>query len=166
MTHDHHADAGHGAAGGWRLERHAHGRLSLVAADGARHDNVDVLRGFPVTAPRGPVAVVAADGTELAWIDSLEAAPAPLRAMLEQELAQREFLPVIERIEAVSDSEPAEWSVATDRGPRRFKVAHADDIARLPDDSAFITDIDGIRYHIESLSRLPLRDRRLFEKMF
>ncbi|MFM7033665.1 MAG: DUF1854 domain-containing protein [Planctomycetia bacterium] len=166
MTLDHDSDQVHGVTGRWRLERHAHGRLSLIDSAGVQHHNVDVLRGFPITAPRGSVAIVAADGTELAWIDSLESAPGPLREMLEQELSQREFLPVIERIETVSDGEPAEWSVMTDRGPRRFKVAHADDIARLPDDSAFVTDIDGIRYRIESLARLPLQDRRMIEKMY
>jgi hypothetical protein len=151
---------------GWRIERQYHGRLAFIDTQGTQHDNVDVLRAFPVTAPSGPVAIVSADGTELAWIDSLQDAPAALRRTLEQELAEREFLPVIERIDGVSDSEPAEWSVITDRGPRRFKVAHCDDIVRLPDDSAFITDTDGIRYRIESLTRLSLRERRLFEKMF
>ena len=150
----------------WRLERLATGRLEFIDAQGVRHGNVDVLRAFPVSAPRGPVAIVAADGGELAWVDSLEAASGTLRAVLEQELSQREFLPMIERIEAVSDGEPAEWSVVTDRGPRRFKVAHSDDIARLPDDSAFVTDTDGIRYRITSLDSLSLRERRLFEKMF
>lgn len=154
------------APGGWRIERQAHGRLAFIDARGTQHDNVDVLRAFPVTAPSGPVAIVSADGTELAWIDSLQDAPAALRRTLEQELGEREFLPVIERIDGVSDSEPAEWSVLTDRGPRRFKVAHCDDIARLPDDSAFITDTDGIRYRIESIAQLSLRERRLFEKMF
>jgi hypothetical protein len=150
----------------WRLVRHEHGRLEFIAAHGARHGNVDVLRAFPISDPRGPVAIVATDGAELAWIASLEAAPASLRAMLEEHLAQREFLPVIERIESVSDGEPAEWAVETDRGPRRFKVAHCDDITRLPDDSAFVTDTDGIRYKIHSMAQLSLRERKLFEKMF
>lgn len=152
--------------GQWRLERRAHGRLEFIDAQGVRHENVDVLRGFPISAPLGPVAIVAADGTELAWVEALGSAPTDLRRTLEEELSQREFLPVIERIEGVSDGEPAEWSVVTDRGPRRFKVAHCDDIARLPDDSAFVTDTDGIRYKIESLSILSLRERKLFEKMF
>lgn len=166
MTNDHPVPAATDAHADWRLQRHAHGRLEFIDAQGTRHDNVDVLRGFPVSAPHGAVAIVASDGSELAWIDSLQAAPAPLREMLEQELSQREFLPIIQRIEAVSDGEPAEWVVTTDRGPRRFKVAHADDITRLPDDSAFVTDTDGVRYRIASLARLSLRERKLFEKMF
>lgn len=149
----------------WRLERAAHGRLDFTAADGTKYVDVDVLRGFPVSAPAGPVAIVAADGTELAWIDSLVDLDGTLRGMLEAELAQREFLPVILRIVAVSDGEPTEWSVVTDRGPRRFTVAHADDIVYAADGGAFVSDTVGVRYHIPQVSRLDGRSRRLLVRM-
>lgn len=152
------------APAGWRLERHVHGRLDFIDASGGRHSNVDVLRAFPVSAPVGPAAIVAADGGELAWIESLAAVAAPLRTILETELAQREFLPVIERIEAVSDGEPAEWTVTTDRGPHRFKVVHADDLVTQPDGAAFVTDSHGMRYAIPSLAALDPRSRRLLER--
>jgi hypothetical protein len=152
------------SAAGWRLERHDHGRLDLVDAKGRRHPDVDVLRAFPVTAPAGPVAIIAADGGELAWIESLVEQPAELRSLLERELAQREFLPVIEGIEAISDSEPPEWTVATDRGRHRFRVAHADDISRQPDGGVFITDTFGLRYRIPRESALDATSRRLLDK--
>ena len=149
----------------WLLERAAHGRLDFIDAAGQRHVDVDVLRAFPVSAPAGPVAVVATDGAELAWIDPLSDLDEPLRGLLEQELSQREFLPVIERIEAVSDGEPMEWSVLTDRGLRRFTVAHIDDIVYTPDGSVSITDSVGVRYAIPQLSRLDSRSRRLLDRL-
>ena len=148
----------------WRLERRPHGRLDFIDAQGRVHADVDVLRGFPISDPTGPVAIVGENDIELAWIDSLAAVEPGLRAALEAELSRREFLPLVERIEEVSDSEPTEWTVATDRGRRRFKVAHADDILRLPDGGAVITDTFGVRYTIPSLSRLDTRSRRFFEK--
>lgn len=154
------------AAEGWVLERHAHGRLAFVSAAGVRHEDVDVLRAFPVSAARGPVAVVGSDGGELAWIESLAGVAEPLRSLVEHELAEREFLPVIQRIDAVSEGEPAEWTVATDRGPHRFKVGHVDDVVRQPDGVAFVTDTHGIRYLIPDIDALDGRSRRLFEKMF
>ena len=167
MTHDPsstRATRGESPAG-WDLERHAHGRLVFVAADGARHDDVDVLRAFPVSAAQGPVAIIGADGGELAWIDALASVAAPLRTILEQELAEREFLPVIERIEAIADSEPAEWTVTTDRGPHRFKVAHADDVVRQPDGAVFITDTDGMRYLVPRFDALDAESRRLLDSV-
>lgn len=152
-------------ADGWTLERHADGRIDFIDAQGRRHENVDVLRAFPVSAPRGQVAIVAATGGELAWIEELAAVEPTLRRLLEGELAVRELVPVIERIDTVSDGEPAEWWVVTDRGPRSFRVRHADDIARPDDGSATITDTVGMRYVIPDLSKLPARERRLFEKM-
>jgi hypothetical protein len=153
------------AARGWRLERADHGRLDFIAADGSRHADVDVVRAFPVTAPTGPVSIVSTDGDELAWIDALAALDQPVRGLLEQALAQREFLPMIERIVAVSDGEPTEWSVVTDRGPRRFTVAHVEDIAYSPDGGAFITDNVGVRYRIASVAKLDGRSRRLLDRM-
>ena len=148
----------------WRLERRPHGRLDFIDAQGRVHADVDVLRAFPISAPAGPVAIVGENDVELAWIDSLAAVAPALRAALEAELARREFLPLVERIEEVSDSEPAEWTVETDRGRRRFKVAHADDVLRLPDGGAVITDTYGVRYTIPSIARLDARSRRLLEK--
>lgn len=148
----------------WRLERRPHGRLDFIDARGVTHADVDVLRAFPVSAPSGPVAIVGGNDAELAWIESLAEIEPRMRALLEEELGKREFLPVIERIVAVSDGEPAEWSVVTDRGPHRFKVGHADDILRLPDSSVFVTDTFGVRYAIPSLARLDARSRRLLEK--
>ena len=165
MTADTRASSSARAAAGWTLERRRDGRLDLVDANGCRHENVDVLRAFPVTAPQGPVAIVAEAGGELAWIEALSGVEPALQGLLEEELAGRELVPVIERIESVSDSEPAEWSVVTDRGHRTFRVRHADDIARHDDGGATITDTVGMRYVVPDVARLGPRGRRLFEKM-
>ena len=161
---DHPADDPPVPAPAWRLERRPHDRLDFIDADGHRHADVDVLRAFPVSAPTGPVAVVGANDEELAWIESLAAIEPELRRLVDEELAKREFLPTIERILTVSDGEPAEWSVLTDRGPHRFTVGHADDILRLADGGAMITDTVGLRYAIPSIARLDGRSRRFFER--
>jgi hypothetical protein len=149
---------------GWRLERLPHGRVDFLAASGQRHEDVDVVRAFPLSHPDGLVAIVAADGSELAWIESLAALGDERAADLRAELAAREFLPLIARIDAVNDAEPAEWSVVTDRGPRRFRVAGSDDVSRPGDGSAVIIDTHGVRYRIPSLAALDAASRRLFEK--
>jgi hypothetical protein len=148
----------------WRLERQPDGRLDFVDAAGRRHANVDLVRCFPVTAPDGAVAVVGATGDELAWIEAVATAAEPLRGLLVEELARREFLPVIERIEAIAVGEPSAWSVVTDRGPHHFQVAHGDDVVRDADGGAMITDTFGLRYRIRDLARLDGRSRRLLDR--
>ena len=66
-----------GATNGWRLERQPDGRLNFIAADGNRHADVDIRRGFPLSAPEGGLAIVAASGVELAWLDSLAVVAGP-----------------------------------------------------------------------------------------
>jgi hypothetical protein len=148
----------------WRLVRRAHGHVDFVDGTGKVFNDVDVLRAFPVTAPHGPVAIVSADGDELAWLDSLEEVPEPLRTSIVDELATREFLPLIERIVAISDDDPPAWSVVTDRGQRSFILATIDDIDRLPDGSAFVVDATGVRYRIADIAALDPTSLRLLEK--
>lgn len=148
----------------WRLVRRPHGHVDFIDGAGKVFADVDVLRAFPVTAPQGPVAIVSADGDELAWLDSLEEVPEPLRASIVDELATREFLPFIERIVAISDDDPPAWSVVTDRGQRRFILATIDDIDRLPDGSAFVVDATGVRYRIANIAALDPTSLRLLEK--
>ncbi len=150
---------------GWRLEQRADGGIDFVAADGTRHADVDLRRAFPLSAPRAGVAVIAANGGELAWIESLAKASPPLATLVEAVLAEREFVPRIERIESITEGRPAAWSVLTDRGPHRFNVGQAEDIVRQPDGALSINDTDGIRYRIASPTSLDARSRRLLERL-
>jgi hypothetical protein len=152
------------AAAGWKLERRPDGGIDFVAADDERHRDVEVRRGFPFSAPEAGVSVLTAGGTELVWIDSLAACNRSLAAQLETILAEREFMPRIERITAVTEGRPTEWSVVTDRGPNRFSVAHPDDVSRQHDGGVIVTDTDGIRYRIPPAGALDTRSRRLLER--
>lgn len=149
---------------GWRLIPRPHGRLDFIDATGRVHGDVDLVRAFPITAPGGPMAVVGPDGNERAWVESVDSLAEPLRGEVLRELSSREFLPVIERIEAIADSDPAEWTVVTDRGPRRFPVASADDVERLADGSAFVLDVAGCRYRIQDIDALDPHSRRLLDR--
>jgi hypothetical protein len=148
----------------WKLERRDDGGLDFVTADGTRHEDVDIRRGFPFSAPRGGVAVISAAGHELAWIDALDSVEHPAQSLIEQILADREFMPVISQIQSVSEGRPAEWNVVTDRGAHRFTIAHPDDVSRQADGSMILTDTDGIRYRIPVATTRDTRNRRLLDR--
>jgi hypothetical protein len=147
------------------LEHDAFGRLVLTMPDGQRHVGVHPVRGFPISDPRRGLAVCSADGRELVWIEELDQLSSAARTALEAELDQREFLPVIQRIYRVSlQTNPCEWEVETDRGPTKFLLKSEDDVRRLEDHRALVTDAHGIRYLIANSETLDRHSRRVLER--
>ena len=149
----------------FRLEHDPWGRLVLVRPDGSRHVGVDPVRAFPVGDPAGPVALVDGDGRELAWVPRLADLPDALRRTVEDELAQRHFLPVIRRVLAVRGQvEPVECEADTDRGPVRFHIAAEEDVRRMGGGRVVIRGADGVRYLIPDLDALDRASRRLLDR--
>lgn len=148
-----------------RLERDAHGALALIDAAGVRHAGVHVVRAFPLSAPEAGVAIMSADGHELAWIAGDAALDADSRALMKAELALREFMPVIRALVTVSSySTPCEWDVLTDRGATRFTLRSEDDIRRLGGSRLLIADSHGIHYDVPDLKRLDRHSRRILDR--
>ena len=149
----------------FQLEREPHGRLVLIAADGTRHERVVPVRAFPIAAAQEGLSMVDGDGREVVWVPSLASVPAGLRGLIEEELASREFTPVIERIVEVSTfSTPSVWQVETDRGPTSFVLKAEEDIRRLPDGALWISDSHGIAFLVRDRRALDRRSRRVLER--
>jgi hypothetical protein len=149
----------------FRLHRDALGQLVLVNAAGQQHVNVAPVRGFPVSEPDYGVAIVDENGAELVWIRRLADLPQQLRELVEQELDQREFMPELRRIVWISaNSEPCEWQVETDRGRTSFLLKTDEDVRRIDDRRAMVTDTNGISYLIEDIAALDAKSRRYLER--
>lgn len=147
------------------LERDAWGQLVLIDADGRQHVGVELIRAFPLSDPRRGISLCDAKGRELLWLPDLDALPVPLARQIEDELSQREFVPLIQRIVSVSSPvEPSEWEVETDRGRTVFMLDSEDDVHELDERRALITDAHGIRYLIADIPRLDADSRRLLER--
>lgn len=148
-----------------RLERDAFGRLVLTRPDGSVHAGVLPVRAFPLAAPEEGVSLVSGEGREVAWVDRLGALPRETRALIEEELAGREFVPLVQRIDAVSSfSTPSTWQVTTDRGPTRFVLKGEEDIRRLGDGALLIASAEGINFRIADRRALDRHSRRLLER--
>ena len=148
-----------------RLERDAHGQLALIDRDGTRHPGVLPVRAFPLSAPGEGVALMSADGHELAWFDRLDELEPASRALLEDELARREFMPQVQAISGVSSfSTPCEWDVLTDRGATRFTLRSEDDIRRLVGGRLLVTDSHGIHYEVVDMKKLDRPSRRILDR--
>ena len=149
----------------WRLQRNAFGRLVLTDASGQDHLGVVPVRAFPIGAPDEGMSLLGSDGHELVWVERLSALPVELRTLLEDELTQREFTPVIQRIESVSTfSTPSTWQVATDRGPTRFVLRSEDDIRRLEGQALLIQASHGVSFAVRERLALDAHSRRLLDR--
>lgn len=150
---------------GFQLSRDRFGRLGYLGADGERHDEVVPVRAFPLTAPDEGIALVGADGHEVAWIERLENLPPALCALIEEELASRDFMPEILQIRSVSSfATPSTWQVRSDRGETSLVLRGEEDIRRLGDTGLLIGDGHGIQFRIRDLGALDKTSRRLLDR--
>jgi hypothetical protein len=149
----------------YQLRRNAFGRLEFVGSDGELHVGVVPVRAFPISAADDGVALVDPYGHELAWIDQLGDLPDEFRTLVEAELAQREFMPVITRIVSVASfATPSTWQVETDRGPASFVLKGEEDIRRLTPPALLIADSHGIHFLIRDRSALDPHSRRILDR--
>ena len=147
------------------LERTRQGRPSCILQDGTRHTAVVPVRAFPLSAPSDGLSLVGAEGREVLWIDRLDQVPEPARMLIAEELALREFTPVLEQLLSVSTfSTPSIWDVRTDRGPTRFVLKADEDIRRLSGNALLLTDANGLCYRVKDLAALDRHSRKLIDR--
>jgi hypothetical protein len=150
---------------GFQLHRNAFGRLVFTGPDRLQHENVVPARSFPVTAPRDGVALLGADGHELAWIPCLDELPAEMLQLVEEELAAGEFMPEILRVRDVSGyATPCTWQVETDRGTTDLVLKAEEDIRRLSAPTLLIVDSRGIQFLIRNPADLDTTSRRILDR--
>ena len=149
----------------FQLTRDHWRRLQLTLPDGTQFENVRPVRLFPFSDRSGWISLRDGTGQEIALVERFSDLPEQTQTLLAEELAQHEFVPVIERIVKTSgDIEPCEWTVETDRGPTRFVLNNENDIRRLDHQRALITDAFGVRYLIPNLLALDAASRRILEQ--
>jgi hypothetical protein len=150
---------------GFDLDRDAHGQLRLDRRDGSPPAVVQAVRAFPLSDPDSALSLVSTDGRELLWIEDPRALTPAQRALIDEELAVREFAPVIRRLRSVSTfGTPSTWSVETDRGEVSFVLRAEEDIRRLDGAALLVSDSHGIGYRIADRWALDRRSRRLLER--
>ncbi len=147
------------------LLREASGALRLTAADGVAHAGVVPVRAFPLAAPDEGISLVSTDGHEVGWVPDLQALPAELRSLLQEELSLRDFIPVITRLVSVSSfGTPSVWTVQTDRGDTSFVLKGEEDIRRLSRSTLLIAGGQGVQYSVPDMGALDRGSRKLLER--
>ena len=149
----------------FQLQRDSYGRLVLTAENGDIHEGVTPVRAFPIAAPDEGLSLVNYEGHEVAWIDNLAELPPAIGQLIEADLASREFVPEIERIEAVSSFAcPSTWQVVTNRGQASLILKGEEDIRRLSQTQLMIADTHGIQFLIRDIATLDRQSRKLLDR--
>lgn len=148
-----------------QLVRQAAGQLELIDLKGERHAGVVPVRAFPLAAPDEGISLLSTEGHELAWIEHLNGLPPAIRGLLEEELALRDFVPEISRLQSVSSfGTPSVWTVETDRGVTSFILKGEEDIRRLGRSALLIAGSEGVQYSVRDMTALDRASRKLLER--
>jgi Domain of unknown function (DUF1854) len=148
-----------------RLHRDVAGRLVFTDSAGREHVGVEPVRAFPLSDPERFITLIDNHGREVVTIDNLAELPGESRQLIAAELADREFLPRIERVVRVQDAkEPEIWDVVTDRGPVRFLLGDSEEIRRLGPHRAILLDVHGGRYFIPDSRQLDPRSQHILTR--
>jgi hypothetical protein len=147
------------------LTRNAFGQLCFKTETGQLYEQVLPVKAFPISLPNECIAIVDRDGHELIWLDNLSEVSAENQRMIQEELANREFMPVLMKITAVSSfATPSTWTVETSRGATQFVLKGEEDIRRISKDTYLISDNHGVQYLIENIQLLDKHSRRLLDR--
>jgi hypothetical protein len=149
----------------FQLQRDSYGRLVLTAENGDIHEGVTPVRAFPIAAPDEGLSLVNYEGHEVAWIDNIAELPPAIGQLIEADLASREFVPEIERIEAVSSFAcPSTWQVVTNRGKTELLLKGEEDIRRLSRNRLLIADSHGIQFLVRDQTQLDRQSKKLLDR--
>ncbi len=149
----------------YTLERDALGRLVFIDAAGSSHIGVYPVRAFPITEPGAGISIMDQSGKELRWFDGIAAIPKDELTLIEEELAAREFMPVIKKITKVSTfATPSIWDLETDRGLTRIRLKGEEDIRRIAGNTLLIADSNGLQFLIKDSTRLDKLSKKLLDR--
>jgi len=147
------------------LSKNTFGQLCLRIEGGEFYEQVLPVKAFPISLPGECIAIVDRDGHELVWLDDLNQVSADNQIIIKEELANREFMPVLTGISEVSSfATPSTWTVETSRGATQFVLKGEEDIRRISKDTYLISDNHGVQYLIDNIQLLDKHSRRLLDR--
>ncbi len=120
---------------------------------------------FPFETEEEYICVQNQEGEELGMIRSLALLTEEAKELCRLELKKKYFAPKIQKIVKLTERFGASyWDCETDYGLKKFTVKDPHrSILRLGDDRAFVVDVDGCRYEIESLKGMDQKSHSKIE---
>ena len=141
------------------------GLWHATRTDESVHDNVTVVRAFPIRAPDEAISVIDHEGHELCWIDHISELHDVVQEAVVTALQTREFMPEILSVERVSSfATPSVWTVQTNRGKCEFTLKGEEDIRRVSAQTLIVADAHSVQFLIRDLPSLNASSRKLLDR--
>lgn len=134
--------------------------------DGEIYHNVKLHRAMPFKLPDDYISVQDMDSKELFLIRSLYEFSNEQALLMSHHLKKRYYTPKILQLLAIKEKLGyLYFDIVTEAGPKCFALRDATHNIRRIDDGKriVILDVDGNRYEIEDVSRMPAADFRRIE---
>jgi Domain of unknown function (DUF1854) len=149
----------------FNLEKDVFGNIRLVLGNGQSHDQVRIIRAFPISDPENGFSIVNQDGHELVWFESFDQLSEENQLIAHASLEQIEFIPVISKINDINTyALPSIWDIETDRGMTKLKLKTEQDIRRVSAEALLITDANGIQYLIKNRKTLDKFSKKVLDR--
>jgi hypothetical protein len=150
-----------------RLRFFRHGAILRLTVEGEFSVlKVSVVRAFPLRHPNCFYSVLDGGNRDVGVIADPSALDPDSRRLVEEALRRRYHLPRIRRVLNIRERfGTEEWHVETDRGECFLTTRNLHDNTAQPDaDRLLITDVDGNRFEIPSLSAVDPVSRRFLDR--
>jgi hypothetical protein len=151
-----------------KLERNAKGEVVAWLRGAAEPvENVKVARCFPWSLGDEFISVRNSEGKEIVLLENLDGIDPQTRALIDQELSEKVFVPKIRRIiKYTAEFDVVSITADTDRGEVTFQIRNHDDVRMLSPKRALFRDVDGNIYEIEDFHALDAISRKHVERYF
>nr|CAA9287742.1 hypothetical protein AVDCRST_MAG63-4094 [uncultured Armatimonadetes bacterium] len=128
---------------------------------------VSVARAFPLSDPEHYIGLRDGADKDIGMLRSLEGLDAESRAIAEEELKRRYFLPRITRVREVTEEfGMTTWDVETDKGDRTFIVHNLkESVNELTPTRVLITDMEGNRYEFPDIRKLDEKSFGILQRV-
>lgn len=120
---------------------------------------IAVARALPLSDPDHYLGFLDGAGKDIGILEDPSLLDPGSRQVIDEELAKRYFVPVIEKVYSVKEEfGTVYWKVETDRGEKEIIVRNLrDNIQELSATRVIITDIDGNRYEFADLTKMDAK---------
>ena len=131
--------------------------------NGEKYEALEPHRMFPISGKDRYIALLDADGKDVAIIRNMQTLPEQERQTVQAALDEYYMMPKILRFIKMSDKFGVwMWTAETDRGVFTFEIRnHLTAVKPLYDGRVLIKDADDNRYEIPDINQLDKRSRKM-----